>query len=60
MEDRIGCERFERLLEEASDLLKEKDKQEIRRGDQAVSKGDGKRMVSGEWMEREGSLRRRR
>jgi hypothetical protein len=33
MEDRIGCERFERLLEEASDLLKEEDRQETIRGD---------------------------
>jgi hypothetical protein len=27
--DRIGCERCERLLEEASDLLEEEDRQEI-------------------------------
>jgi hypothetical protein len=40
MEDRIGCERFERLLEEASDFSFEgEDRQEIIRGDQAARRG---------------------
>jgi hypothetical protein len=54
MEDRIRCERFERLLEEASDLFEEEDRQEIRRGDQAVKGGMVRGwLVENGWGERE-------
>jgi hypothetical protein len=39
MEDRIGCERFERLLEEASDFLEEEDRQEIGEERRQLEKG---------------------
>jgi hypothetical protein len=53
--DWIGCERFERLREEASDLFEEEDRQEIRRGDQAVRGGGMVRgwLVENGWRERE-------